>query len=41
MSENIESKLKIHKFGKPKQPQSVFPEHMSDDLSKIVHESTN
>ena len=40
-SENIGSRLEIHKFGrKPKQAQSVFREEFSDDgVSREVHES--
>ena len=39
MSEHIASKVKIHKFGKVDKPQSVYPDHLSDEISKEVHES--
>ena len=40
-SEHIPSRLEIHKFGKKKAllAQSVFPEELSDGISKEVHES--
>lgn len=39
MSENIQSRLEIHKFSKPKQAQSVLPEQYSDEISQEVHAS--
>ena len=40
VSENIQSKMDFHKFGRPKgQALSVFREEFSDCISKDVHES--
>lgn len=40
VSENIKSRLEIHKFGKQtKIANSVFPDQVSDTVSKEVHES--
>ena len=42
VSENIKSRLEIHKFGrlnKTKVANSVFPDQVSDAVSKEVHES--
>lgn len=39
MSEHIASKVQIHKFGRVEKPQSVYPDHLSDAISKEVHES--
>ena len=39
MSENIESRIEIHKFKKPKLAQSVFPDQLSEDISRQAHES--
>ena len=39
-SEHIPSRLNVHRFGKKNaQAQSVFPEELSDGISKEVHES--
>ena len=40
-SEHIPSRLNVHRFGKKNLPQaqSVFPEELSDGISKEVHES--
>ena len=40
MSENIESRLQIHKFPKQTRTPTVVHENMSDAVSKEVHEST-
>ena len=39
-SEHINSKAQINKFGKAKFAESVFPDNLSDGISKEVHEST-
>ena len=39
-SEHIPSRLNVHRFGKKNaEAQSVFPEELSDGISKEVHES--